>query len=126
MFRELIFLCGAIVLLSVGLARCNATHETVIVEDLAVDVIYWHEHKRFTFVNNVGGEIVYSRLPFNRNITVNTHPTKRGYSCTLNLDMIGDKNSDSSCNVFIGSLDQVKTADWNHGKFGSGTTTRIE
>lgn len=46
------------------------------------------------------------------------------YSCEYDLSKLhGCINA--KCEIHINDIDQLRTGDWNHGKLGTGATTRI-
>jgi hypothetical protein len=108
---------------------CGGCSDTKMIEKSTAQAIYWHESDRYTaaIINN--GVVEMRRIPTTgyNNITLYTD-LKDGelpwYKCEwLNNAFTG--NHSGKCEVHIKNIDSLMTADWNHGKFGSGTTTRI-
>lgn len=99
-------------------------------EKRSVEAIYWHEGDRYSAAIVNGDSVVMHRIPiYNKYRLTVAIDVKRGekpwYECSWNFSqMWGATNS--TCSIHIKSIDSLKTADWNHGKFGSGTTTRID
>ena len=97
-----------------------------------IDAIYWHENDRYTIMT-INSDIV----------TKHRIPPWNGYGGTIELyqDVDPDNSSwykcdwkynsivgfeDGYCEIHIHNLNELGTADWNHGKFGSGSTKRID
>lgn len=94
-----------------------------------IEAVYWHERNQYSVAVKQGNKIKMVMLP-----------SRHG----IDLNIICDVASDESCwyeynyknngyggvtgflNIHIRSIDDINTADWNHGKFGSGKTQRIQ
>ena len=97
-----------------------------------IDAIYWHENDRYTVLTIDNYKITKARIP----------PwAERGGTVELYNDVAPDESSwykcawtyniwygydDGYCEIHIQDLNELGTADWNHGKFGSGSTKRID
>ena len=98
-----------------------------------IDAIYWHEGVRYTVsvIDDAGLVSNYKIPPFAEHTgkvllyTDAEDGEKAWYVCDwLFNNMTG--SSDGLCEIHIHNIDELGTADWNHGKFGSGSTTRID
>jgi len=98
--------------------------------------LYWHENARYTVKNLIGDTVVSKR--FGIWVKIRIGGTRRDIrSVTLKVlpdleipkyrcDVRSDDDDYADCVIYIRSIDDMRTADWNHGKFGSGTTTRLQ
>lgn len=99
-----------------------------------VDAIYWHEGQRYTAKVEVADMIVDYSIPawgLGRADSVTLYKDvaagdKSWYKCEWMWNEFTGTDADAYCEIHIHSLDDLGTADWNHGKFGSGSTTRID
>lgn len=90
--------------------------------------LYWHEGIRYTIKSvSSSGEVKSIRLPYNikdvslyedKNISSGVR-----YNCEYYYSSWDGNHG--WCKLYINSLDSLLTADWNHGKFGSGSTERL-
>ena len=113
-----------------SLSYCTFNGYLDYVEVLDADAIYWHESDRFTIVkaDKITKELsYYSTRKYSLHIRAKVFITdKKGFACWYYRDGFGTINPrKSKCEVYITSLDEVGTGNWNHGKFGSGTTERV-
>lgn len=98
-----------------------------------IDAVYWHENDRYT-VTTIDNDIVTRvKIPMwghSKPSTIVLYTdvapdAKSWYDCNwLWNNWTG--GSDGRCEIHIHSIDELGTADWNHGKFGTGSTTRID
>ncbi len=111
---------------------CEETHHTAGSE---IDAIYWHEGTRYTAMTNNADVISTHRIPPFHPVTarsVNVYADvaedeSSWYECDWTRNnWTGTDTTTAYCDIHIHSIDELGTADWNHGKFGSGSTTRIE
>jgi len=116
-------------LLFVGCSDDAAT----IVEESEAEAIYWHENNRYTAAIVNGDEVAMHRIPFHpadwrdsvRVVLDVTDNNKPWYRCEwLHNGFSG--NHGGKCEIHLRDIDSLRTADWNHGKHGTGTTTRID
>ena len=124
----LLFVCISIIVL----AGCSYEDHSAGGE---TDAIYWHEGLRYTAVIIDDGVVTRHGIPpwgyaMNKNIKVYTDAEpgeKSWYRCGWTWNPWTGTDLDTAyCNIHIHNLDELGTADWNHGKFGSGSTTRID
>jgi len=122
-----------IVLLLTTILLSSCSGEPRFVER-EVDAIYWHEYQRYTAMTENAGMIEKHNIPpwgtaragavkLYTDVDANT---KAWYKCDYRWSNWVGANADASCEIHIHNLDELGTADWNHGKFGSGPTTRID
>lgn len=97
-----------------------------------IDAIYWHERDRYTVMTINNDKITKHRIPpwAERGGTVELYndvaPDKLSwYKCTWTYN-IWSGHDDGYCEIHIHNLNELGTAGWNHGKFGSGSTKRID
>ena len=124
----LLFVCISIIVL----AGCSYEDHTSGGE---IEALYWHEGERYTAVTVNADVVSRQRIPpwghaMDKNIRLYTdaEPSEKAwYKCewTRN-DWFGADLDTAFCGIHIHNLDELGTADWNHGKFGSGSTTRID
>lgn len=112
-----------------GLVKC---HELTIVhhaEKKTFTAIYWHEGNNFSVVIKEGNEMNFSRIPTHRikpRIVVDVPKGELGwYACEWDHSGFNG-SSNEKCEIHIESEDSLIAAGWNHGKFGSGMTHRID
>jgi len=102
----------------------------VVTEENTVEAIYWHEHNRYSAAILNGSTLDMHRIPYHHigSVTVFTDlesGKKPWYKCQWKENGFSGKH-DSNCEIHIKDVDSLRTADWNHGKFGTGTTSRID
>lgn len=121
-FRKLLAITGCLIIVS------GCSSYTDMDEYNEVDAIYWHEGSRYSYAMNIDGEVIIERIPTNHQkprlfVDVNKND-KPWYRCKWRYSRnLGNK--DTLCEIHIKSIDSLKTSGWNHGKFGSGQTIRI-
>jgi len=100
-----------------------------------VEAIYWHEGQRYTAVTENAGLISHHNIPpwghaVSGAISLYKDlgaDEKAWYKCEWDWNAWNGADHDTAyCEIHIHSLDELGTGNWNHGKFGSGTTSRIE
>ena len=103
-----------------------------IIEENKVEAIYWHEGSRYTAAILDGESLRLHRVPYHGNTSSRVAlftDVKAGekpwYKCKWKHSGFSG-NYDSSCEIHIIGVDSLRTADWSRGKFGSGTTSRID
>lgn len=113
------------------LSACDAldVHKTSGGE---IDAIYWHEGRRYTAMTENAGLIEQHKIPpwggYGGSVTLYkdvASDAKLWYKCEWDWNGLNG-SSNEVCEIHIHSLDDLGTADWDHGKFGSGSTTRID
>ena len=107
---------------------CVGCSDTKVIEKNKAQAIYWHESDRYTAAIIRDKVVEMRRIP------------RRGYNITLYTDLkdgdlpwynceglenwlVGPHSGE--CEVHIKNIDSLITADWDHGKLGSGSTTRV-
>jgi hypothetical protein len=103
-----------------------------------VDVVFWHEHDTFTFFteNKQTKEVdriymgTYIYIEGERYITGEVNlfiDVKEGnnpwFECSASNFFIS--SGIAECSIHIKDYDHLRTADWNNGKFGAGSTLRV-
>ena len=113
------------------LTGCSYTTNSAYHE---VDAIYWHEGQRYTAkVVEEDGSITSYRIPswgipHPNSVKVYTdvgEGLKPWYNCVWKYNEFSGA-SDAKCEIHLHGLDELGTGGWSHGKFGSGSTTRIQ
>lgn len=117
-----------IFILVLFLSGCESIHH---VDEGTADAVYWHENDWYTLKTiEPDGSVKDYNIPMCNDcqitVTLWIDDLKGGkptYRC------IWDENRwippTGHCDIHIHRLSDLGTADWNHGKFGSGPTTRI-
>jgi len=94
-----------------------------------VRAIYWHEANRYSAAIMTGDHITIERLPsdynFNVRLITDAKPNAAWYECEWQHNTWSGIKEGAWCEIHIASIDELKTGDWNHGKFGTGKTRRI-
>jgi len=100
-----------------------------------VDALYWHGGSRYTVKDDNGGLITSRTIPpwgspHNGNVIVYSDLApgeKTWYLCEWDWSwMYGTMGGDANCEIHIHGLDDIIPGNWDHGKFGRGSITRIE
>ena len=99
-----------------------------------IEAVYWHEGERYTAVTINADIVTRHNIPpyydAYRTVTLYTDvppDEKSWYKCRWTRNMWTGTDADTAyCDIHIHNIDELGTADWNHGKFGSGSTTRID
>jgi len=102
------------------------------IEQLEVDAIYWHEKQKYSAAIIIDNQIILKNITYGcgwNNPVKIYHDVpqnkKSWYKCEwLYNKSMGRKNT--QCEIHIHGLNSIKTAGWDHGKFGSGLTIRID
>lgn len=93
-----------------------------------VEAIYWHEKNRYSVATVDGNELSIKVMP-----TCGVTPKiimdvklgdKSWYFCERYYSKFNGYNN-PYCEIHLEGVDSIRTADWNHEKFGSGETARI-
>lgn len=113
------------------LAGCSYEDKTSGSE---IEALYWHEGERYTAVTINADVVSRHHIPpyydVYRSVTLYTDvepDEKSWYECGWTWNPWSGTDTDTAyCDIHIHDLDELGTADWNHGKFGSGSTTRID
>lgn len=119
-----------LLIMIVLLSGCSVPHSI----EREVDAIYWHEGQRYTAKVENANIIVDYRIPpfygakqgavtLYKDVDVGN---KSWYKCEWTHSTLYGINTDAYCEIHIHSLEELGTAGWNHGKFGTGSTTRID
>jgi hypothetical protein len=87
---------------------------------------YMHKVNAYSVAIKGGGSVGIKKLPFLIPVRIYDDATdKMWYMCDATYDnWRGDKTG--HCEVHIRTMDDLKGAGWSNGKFGSGTTTRVD
>ncbi len=127
------FLIGISIMIAVTIliVGCEVTEHTSGGE---VEAIYWHEGERYTAVTENADVLEHHRIPpFAAGpgaVTLYKDAVpgeKSWYKCEWTRNNWTGADPDLSyCDIHIHSIDELGTGNWNHGKFGSGSTTRID
>lgn len=116
-----------ILMFIIGVSSCSADPDIYEAKE-EVDAVYWHEGKRYTVVkiNPKNGKLTFIKLPSDKE-KVKTEvfidaTNKCWYEYYYEHDYTGNEGW---CKIHLISLDDLRTADWNHGKLGNGSTVRV-
>lgn len=98
------------------------------------DYLFWHESSEYTLFSVKSDSSVsqlrvgYRKKIQNENIGSVTlfldqkEGEKPYYYCKMKEALMGDW---WHCEIHISNINEMNTSSWNHGKFGSGSTTRL-
>jgi len=116
----------AILLLSLFVAGCSNVNEYKI-PPTKVEAVYFHERGNYSVALRIGDEIQIKparagRAPVRIVLDAEDH---MWYECDATWDNFYG-TSTGECVIHIRDVGDISTAGWNHGKFGSGNTTRIQ
>jgi len=120
------FLIILVGLFIISISSCDADSK-IREHKSEVDAVYWHEGSRFTVIKiNEDGKLSFIVLP-SKSEGVNTEVIIDAvdtcwYEYYYKHDYKGNKGW---CKIHLTSLDDLRPADWNHGKLGSGSTVRV-
>ena len=96
-----------------------------------VEAVYWHERGRYSVAvkNHATGEITMKELPTsNADLIKVIADVKNGepwwYVCNYQYDRAWGSEM-GGCEIHIVDINSINTSDWNRGKFGTGSTTRV-
>lgn len=122
-------------LMLILLSGCAQAYDVTERKDILA--VFWHERNRFSVaLAGDNDRVDLKRVPMLREgrysgdwsvpirlvIDAPSDDTM-WYECSLRINMFED--ADGECVIHLKSLDSLQTAGWDHGKFGSGTTSRI-
>ena len=120
-----------IVLAAVVALMCGCSGDPVSEqsEQSEAEGIYWHEHNRYSAAIISGDSINLHKIP-SGNGKVSLFSDVRGddrpwYKCMWVTNRFKGPHG-HVCEIHIKDIGSLRTADWNHGKFGTGTTSRID
>lgn len=124
---EAIFLRFLLTLLVLAIGSC--TYKAHIKEpdtwelNVKPDAVFWHEGKSFSYMVQQGQTVSIRRV-WSGNAASSSVSLEFGepyIHCSYKRWI----STYGQCTITIPNLDYLQTADWNHGKFGSGSTQRI-
>ncbi len=99
-----------------------------IFETIEPDAVYWHEGSKYSYKIFDGSQIITKSF-YAHKVYSTSSPTYIEHRYRLKEDgniAEGHDHENNNWILYLNSLDELGTAGWNHGKFGSGTTTRID
>jgi len=84
--------------------------------------VYYHEHGKYSVGIFDTGLLKIKHLPYGAHVDIwmDVSPEDEMWYDSWDSDKTG------GCSIHIHDIDDIGTAGWNHGKFGSGTTVRID
>jgi len=98
-----------------------------------VKAVYWHEGRSFSVAIRDGDKLRMVRLPHSHfdevlkiDVLCDAPAGRPWYEYRYERSFWDSMHKGGWLKVHIPSVDELRTADWNHGKNGSGTTTRID
>ena len=115
-----------IIILGVLLCGCS---DTEMMEENTAQAIYWHESNRYTAAIVTNGVVEMLRIPRVGHCKVALYLDLNDgelpwYKCKWLYNAFSGNHS-AKCEIHIKDIDSLMTAGWSHGKFGRGSTTRI-
>lgn len=108
------------------LGGCSDIVETRYEHDIVS--VYFHERNDFSVGYMVGDEIRIKRIPPSAHVDIyaDVNPEDSMWvECNHTRDRF-DGSTTGGCIIHVRDVDDIGTGGWNHGKFGSGATTRID
>jgi hypothetical protein len=102
------------------------------------DALYWHRGDNYTLVSIIDKKIVKSKMSDSLKdvngdycqietvtVIIDLEDKKRPwYNCRCYA--VGQPGRVAQCEIHIKGLDNMKTAEFRYGKFGTGVMTRLE
>ncbi|MDB4461374.1 hypothetical protein N9043_00325 [bacterium] len=121
----------SVAVLSMLVTGCNKDKHYDYVKP--IESLYYHELGEYSYSTLKDGELKFYDLPRDR------RSNNRGYTLKiiavakgLKKPYVKCKYSYKSgyisgyCSVYVRGVNDIGTAGWTNGKFGSGTTTRVQ
>ena len=87
-----------------------------------IEAFYYHEQGRYTAA--ILSDSVLTMVRVRAAIITMDARGKPWYECDYMHD-INISQHKGACYVHLRSINDINTAGWDHGKFGSGTTSRL-
>ena len=114
---------GLVLCLIVLFTGCNNIHTDKKIEN--VQAVFYHEPGNTLLVNGKGAEL--KTITFRDAEITLFKDVPQGSTVWARVQRDGDdfNGIDERVEIHIHSVDDINGAGWNHGKFGSGTTTKI-
>jgi len=114
-----------LILLCFFISGCELAHHH---EKENVSAVYWHEANRYSVAISDGDMVTIKKVnncdSYVKLFTDVPVDESSWYSCDYDWSKLyGCINA--KCEIHINNIDQLRTGDWNHGKFGTGATARI-
>lgn len=109
------------------IASCSSFNEQLTAGG-EVTSVYWHGGNRYTVGILSDGKLRMQRLPSRVPVTIFVdvpHDKSPWYICNWVYSVWNGVQKGGGCALHIQSVDSLKTAGWNHGKFGTGETSRL-
>jgi len=108
------------------LASCS----DIVVYNFKHDIVsvYYHERGKYSVGEVNNGLLKIKSLPYGAHVDIwmDVSPEdEKWYECDYTYDT-WDSDKTGGCSIHIHDIDDIGTAGWSHGKFGSGTTVRID
>ena len=92
-------------------------------EKTKIEAFYYHEKGRFTAAVLENGTL---HMNIVRNAVISFDSTgDLWYECDYIVDTWNGSGTRGACYVHLKTIDDINNSGWNHGKFGSGTTVRL-
>ena len=86
--------------------------------------VYFHEANKYTvLIQKASGEVEFRLLPHSRRVRLLL--SDRSYVKCNYTRSNWDNEETGGCEIHITSVSNITGADWNHGKFGRGKTTKV-
>jgi len=110
------------------LSGCSPKITEVAAEEF-VEAVYFHEVNSYSVGVQYGDEYKIVKLPYYIPVILKTDVPeghKSWYECDyLMSTWSGHVRDSGGCTIHMHSANDLLTGGWNHGKFGSGQTTKI-
>jgi hypothetical protein len=90
-----------------------------------IDSVYYHEINNYSVAFLSDNILVTKKVPNRPKVIVKRDATDHlWYECNFKQNFA--RTYGEGCVIHITGLNDIKTSGWNHGKFGSGMTTRLQ
>jgi hypothetical protein len=111
------------------LCSCSpSSDENDVITYPNVKAVYFQEENRYSIAYREGNEIkiigLYGAYEYSTQILDDVPATNSMYVVGIKSPIFG--GIQYSWKIHIHNIDDINTASWNHGKRGSGSTTRID
>lgn len=116
-----------LILIAILVSGCMEERIKTITLEGVGDHLYWHEGIRYTIKSVTdSGEVKSFKMPYRVMVRLfEDKSIKSGVRYRCEYTTSGWSGNKGWCKIYINSVEDLQTANWNHGKFGSGTTKRL-
>jgi hypothetical protein len=96
-----------------------------------ITAVYFHEHSRYSVATVINNNLIIKELPYKYGRVPVTITTDISVNEQMWYKCEGSYNTwtvvvTGGCEIHIRDTNDIDTGSWNHGKFGTGRTVRID